>query len=91
MAAVSFISSREALSLALAYSEQKWGAGTYWKAFHRTVMLVAAFPSVFTLNRQPATVVFSRKEEKLGGVVAEEKVTYYTVVRAPRVNTVTSE
>lgn len=46
----------------------------YWEAFYRTVMLVAAFPSVFTLNRQSATIVFSHREEKLGDVVAEEKV-----------------
>lgn len=52
-----------------------------WKAFYRTVMLVAAFPSVFTLNRQPATIVFRHREEKLGDVVAEEKVTYYTAVQ----------
>lgn len=91
MVAVSFVSSREALSLPLAYSEQKWGAGMDWKAFYRTVMLVAAFPSVFTPNRQPAIIVFSCREEKLGEVVVEEKLTYDTAVRAPRVNTVTSE
>lgn len=43
----------------------KWEAGSYWEAFHRTVALVSALPSVFphlTLKQMAATVFSSRGE-----------------------------